>query len=91
MPCRFSEMGVCCLRLEVRVFSGLEKYIPGAHFGQSIEIERPEGVTLAELVDSLGIPRSQVFTVLVNGRHAPMDRVLQPGDRISLFPPVGGG
>jgi molybdopterin converting factor small subunit len=46
---------------------------------------------VAGLIDSLGIPRSQVFTVLVNGRHAAMDAVLQPGDRVSLFPPVGGG
>nr|WP_245574345.1 MoaD/ThiS family protein [Desulfovirgula thermocuniculi] len=82
---------MCLLRLEVRVFSGLEKYIPGARFGQAIEVERPEGTTLADLVDSLGIPRDQVFAALVNGRHAPLDRVLQPGDRVSLFPPVGGG
>jgi len=79
------------LRLEVRVFGGLEKHIPGARFGQSIEVECPEGTTVAGLVDSLGIPRSQVFTVLVNGCHAAMDAVLQPGDRVSLFPPVGGG
>ncbi len=79
------------MRLEVRVFSGLEKYIPGARFGRSIEVECPEGSTVAELVDSLGIPRNQVFTALVNGRHAAMDAVLQPGDRVSLFPPVGGG
>ncbi|MDK2887838.1 MAG: sulfur-carrier protein [Thermoanaerobacter sp.] len=77
--------------LEVRVFSGLEKFMPGARFGQAIEVERPEGTTVAGLIDSLGIPRSQVFTVLVNGRHAAMDAVLQPGDRVSLFPPVGGG
>ncbi|MGB9804225.1 MAG: MoaD/ThiS family protein [Desulfofundulus sp.] len=79
------------MRLEVRVFSGLEKYLPGVRFGQLIEVEHPEGTTVAELVDSLGIPRDQVFTVLVNGRHAAMNAVLQPGDRVSLFPPVGGG
>lgn len=79
------------MRLEVRVFSGLEKFMPGARFGQAIEVERPEGTTVAGLIDSLGIPRGQVFTVLVNGRHATMDAVLQPGDRVSLFPPVGGG
>jgi len=79
------------LRLEVRVFSGLEKFIPGARFGQSIEVELQEGITVGELVDSLGIPRNQVFTALVNGRHSAMDAVLQAGDRVSLFPPVGGG
>ncbi|WP_341473675.1 MoaD/ThiS family protein [Desulfofundulus thermobenzoicus] len=77
--------------MEVRVFGGLEKFIPGARFGQSIPVECPGGSTAGQLVDTLGIPGSLVFTILVNGRHAGMDAVLHPGDRVSLFPAVGGG
>ena len=29
--------------------------------------------------------------LLVNGKYAPKDSVLRPGDVLSIFPPVGGG
>lgn len=79
------------MQLEVRVFGGLEEFIPGVRFGQPINIERSEGSTVGELLDSLRIPRKQVLGALINGRYAAMDTVLQPGDRVALFPPVGGG
>jgi molybdopterin synthase sulfur carrier subunit len=67
------------LKIEVRVFSGLENYIPGARF------------TARMLLEKLNIPEKEVFTILVNGSHKGLDDVLCNGDRVSLFPPVGGG
>jgi molybdopterin converting factor small subunit len=43
------------------------------------------------LLEKLNIPEKEVFTVLVNGVHKGLDEVLCEGDRVSLFPPVGGG
>ncbi|MFZ5590565.1 MAG: MoaD/ThiS family protein [Bacillota bacterium] len=86
-----NKLRVMLMRIEVRVFSGLEKYLPGVAFGQAFSVELPEGSTPRDLLSRLGIPEEQVFTVLKNGRHLSWDGILQDGDRIGLFPPVGGG
>jgi molybdopterin converting factor small subunit len=39
----------------------------------------------------LNIPREKVFSILVNGVHKDFDQALAEGDRVSIFPPVGGG
>ncbi len=77
--------------VEVRVFSGLENYIPGTTFGQVIPVSITGGFTGRELLKKLNIPEDKVFTFLVNGVHKNFEVILQDGDRISLFPAVGGG
>ncbi|KUK35783.1 MAG: ThiamineS protein, partial [Thermacetogenium phaeum] len=47
--------------------------------------------TVGMLLKELGIPPEYIHAVLVNGRHAELEDRLVSGDRISLFPPVGGG
>jgi len=79
------------LEIEVRVFSGLEKFIPGARFGKPIPIDITDHFTPRMLLEKLNIPEKEVFTILVNGSHRDLDDVFCNGDRVSLFPPVGGG
>jgi molybdopterin converting factor small subunit len=77
--------------LEVRVFGGLENKISGATFGKPVEMEAPEGTTVGQLLQLLKMPEEQVSTVLVNGVHSKLGDLLKPGDRVALFPPIGGG
>ena len=77
--------------LEVRVFAGLEKQIPGARYGQPVEVDAPDGSSVYDLLRILNIPEERVFAILVNGVHAKKEDALKPGDRVSFFPPVGGG
>ncbi|MBC7326418.1 MAG: MoaD/ThiS family protein [Moorella sp. (in: Bacteria)] len=79
------------MEVEVRVFSGLEKFVPGAGLGKALLVQVPEGTTGRDLLAQLQIPADQVFTMFVNGKHAALQQVLQPGDRVALFPPIGGG
>lgn len=79
------------MKVEVRVFSGLESYIPGTTFGQVIPVNIIEGFTGRELLKKLNIPEDKVFTFLVNGVHKNFEVTLDDGDRVSLFPAVGGG
>lgn len=79
------------MEVEVRVFSGLESFIPGTTFGQSIPVTITEGFTGRELLKKLNIPEEKVFTFLVNGVHKDFEVLLKNGDRVSLFPAVGGG
>lgn len=79
------------MKIEVRVFCGLENCIPGARYGQPITVEIPEETNGNALLDKLNIPRENAFSFLINGLHKSFDTVLSEGDRVSIFPPVGGG
>jgi sulfur carrier protein ThiS len=79
------------LEVEVRVFSGLEKFVPEAGLGKVLTVQVPEEATGKDLIEQLQIPAGQIFTMFINGRHAFPEQVLQPGDRVALFPPIGGG
>lgn len=79
------------MHVEVRLYSGLEKHVQDARYGKPIELNLPAGTTAKRLIEQLGIPREQVFSILVNGSHRKDEDLLEDGDRIALFPPVGGG
>lgn len=49
------------------------------------------GETVRSLMQRLGIPGDQVAIVMLNGKSVEPDAVLADGDRLGLFPAVGGG
>jgi len=53
--------------------------------------EYPDGTVVEHIVDELKLPREKLGIVMVNSRHVDLDRVLQDGDTLALFPLVGGG
>lgn len=74
------------MKVEVRLFATLRK-----DRGKRVELEAEPGVSPAELIDRLGIPHEEVAILLINGRRGSLDAHLEPGDYLSVFPPVGGG
>jgi molybdopterin converting factor small subunit len=79
------------LKVEVRLFSGLEKYVSGTKFGQPVLVEITDHFNGRALLEKLNIPEKMVFTIMVNGVHKNPDEMLSDGDRVAIFPPVGGG
>jgi sulfur-carrier protein len=77
--------------VRVRLFANLVQYRPGAKAGQPFDVELATGSTLADLVEYLKLPRDQVRVIFVNGIAASRERVIQPGDEIGVFSPIGGG
>ena len=77
--------------VRVRLFANLVQYRPGAKAGQPFDVEIAAGSTLADLGAHLQLPRVQVKVIFVNGIAAPLDYVIQPGDEIGIFSPIGGG
>jgi sulfur-carrier protein len=55
------------------------------------EQRRPEGIACREIVLDLGLTEAEIGIALVNGRHVSLERCLEEGDTLSLFPLVGGG
>jgi molybdopterin converting factor small subunit len=79
------------LKVEVKLFSGLEEYMPGIKIGQPVLVEINDHFNGRALLEALGIPEKIVFTMMVNGVHKNPDEMLSDGDRVTIFPPIGGG
>jgi molybdopterin synthase sulfur carrier subunit len=77
------------MKLEIRLFATLRLYMNGVRADGSLDVV--EEATVADIVEMLGLPNDQVRLVFVNGRHVGRDHVLVEGDRVGIFPPVGGG
>ena len=68
-----------------------QRYPQGIRAGTPLEIDLPEGCTLADMVDRLALPREKVRIIYVNGRARKLDYRLVPGDEVGIFPTIGGG
>ncbi len=72
--------------IEVRCFATLAGYSPPGG-----RMETPEGAVVADVLETLRIPPAEVTIIFINGVHADAGSALKDGDRLGLFPPVGGG
>ncbi len=43
------------------------------------------------ILDRLEIPSKEVAILMINGMDGDLDKPLDDGDTLSIFPPVGGG
>ncbi len=75
--------------IDVRLFAGLETLTHEMRGHVRVPVEKAS--TIAALCECLGLAPAAVGLQLVNGLHVRPDDVLQAGDEVSLFPPLGGG
>ena len=84
------------MRIHVRLFANLRDLFPSGDRGQG-DIELEDGATLMDLIERLEIPDPQIQMVLVDGQQVPrltggrVERTLEDGETVSIFPPVSGG
>jgi molybdopterin converting factor small subunit len=79
------------ITVQVGVFGPLRDAFPDLALGESLEVDLPDGTTVGELVKQLELPADQVKVVFVNHRIRQDETKLENGDRVGIFPPVGGG
>ncbi len=81
------------MKLEVRLFAGLKchnRELPC--FNQnSFELDVPESTTIQQLHQILELNVNYPLINMINGLTKEEDTPLSSGDRIGIFPPVGGG
>ena len=51
----------------------------------------PSGQTVQDLLVALNVPLEEVQLVFINGVKQDMSSTIKDGDRIGIFPPIGGG
>jgi sulfur-carrier protein len=79
------------MKIKVRVFANLVRYVPGARAGVPLEMDIPAGTTLGSLVKQLNIPEEEYKTGFVNGRSEETAYAMKEGDEVGIFSPIGGG
>jgi molybdopterin converting factor small subunit len=75
------------MNITLKCFATLSRFSPPDADAYAIA----PGETVAAVVARLGIPEEELKLVFVNGVHAPLGAPLADGDRVGLFPAVGGG
>lgn len=79
------------ITIEARLFATLRELFPPEERGVR-EVKLPAESSIDKLLDGIGIKDKATLILMVNGRRVKdFSRSLTEGDRVALFPPVGGG
>ena len=74
--------------IEIKLFASLKKYLPAESAGRySVE----PGTPLSSLLDQLRIPENEVKLIFIDGVKEDANFLLHGGERVGVFPPIGGG
>lgn len=77
------------MKITVRLFATLKDFLPKDKKKASIELKA--GSTVNDIVKYFEIPQEEPLIIKVNGKHGLKSTELKDGDRVGIFPPVGGG
>jgi molybdopterin converting factor small subunit len=79
--------------MKVRVMAfGLLREMAGIDQpGRPLDIELPEGATVSDVLDRLGLPEGLVYSILVDGVRAEPAASLDDGTELTLMPAFTGG
>ncbi len=79
------------MKIEVNLYAALSQYNPDGTKGPVHMVDVEEGTTVKDLLRHLGVPIQSAKLIFVDGTQADLDAVLEEGNRLGVFPPVGGG
>lgn len=79
------------MKVNIRVFATLRRYLPELGIGEPLTLEIPEGTTLDEIREQVGLPEEEVQVYMRNNRQARPEDTAEAGDRITFIPAVAGG
>lgn len=79
------------MKIEIHLYASLAKYLPAGTKNKTTMADLPDHSEIGDLIAMMGIPETSVKLIFLNGIHASRSAELKDGDRVGLFPPVGGG
>ena len=77
--------------LLIKLSATLREKFPGYDPLAGLDLAPVPGETVAGLLARLSLAPEDVKVIMVNGRAADLQAPLADGDRVGLFPAVGGG
>ncbi len=80
------------MKIEIRLLTQLKPYLPNPDIaGDTQIIDLKNDATIKDVMMELGIPLDMPKVIMLNEKQGNLDDDLKEGDRITVFPPVGGG
>ncbi len=73
--------------ITIKLFASLNRFRPAAPENYPIE----SGTTVKKLLEALDIPEDEVKLVFIDGVKQNLTAPLTGGERVGIFPAVGGG
>ena len=77
-------LGHCAATL--RFYAGLNDHLPPLFRQRDMTYRFDSRATLRDGIDALGVPPADVALIVVNGNPADLERVLEDGDRVAVYP-----
>ncbi len=75
------------MQIQLKLFATLRALTPDNADSYPIA----PGTTVGDIVTQLSIPAKDAKLIFINGVRKSLDTPLADGDRLGIFPPVGGG
>jgi molybdopterin synthase sulfur carrier subunit len=74
-------------QIQLKLFATLREFTPPSADNFIID----QGTRICDLLDQINMPREKAKLIFINGVKAELTTVLEGGERVGIFPPVGGG
>ena len=74
-------------QIQLKLFATLREFEPPSSENYIIE----QGISIRELLEQLDLPPTKARLIFINGIKADLAATLEGGERVGIFPPVGGG
>lgn len=79
------------MKIEIHLFASLAAYLPAGSVDKSFLMEVNDNASIKEVILKTAIPRDSIKLIFLNGKHASDNEMVKDGDRVGIFPPIGGG
>lgn len=73
--------------IQIKLFADLSAFTPSGADNFPIEA----GTTVRRLLETIGVPTEKVRLIFINNSKRDLDSILRGGERVGIFPPIGGG
>jgi molybdopterin converting factor small subunit len=74
-------------KIQLKLFANLQAFAPPAADNYTINA----GITVGDLLAQLNIPEDKAKIIFIDGVKSELTTILRGGERVGIFPPVGGG
>lgn len=78
------------MQVKLKLFAGYRRYLPEDGQGTARDLEVETDTSVHDLLSMLNVP-IEGSVMLVNGRMAAPEQVLEEGDVVAAFPALAGG
>jgi len=74
-------------QIQLKLFATLQQFTPSSADNYIID----QGISVFDLLEQIKMPREKAKLIFINGVKAELTSTLKGGERVGIFPPVGGG